>query len=435
MNIQSSDLISLFSGFDGLDNIQQTLQTDGVLPEEFAQTLLAQLQQIQAGGELPEQMADPASAGQDIARLSGMPLPETSPLAQIDLQQTLDKLSQVLSKLETDKEKQSDNELINGELTDELQNLIPQVTTPVIQQAENLAEKTGRLEDEIKSVLTKLSAPPEPQISALPKTESEPEQLLQDTKPASAIDNKMVPLDIESKKDRAEFLNQFNPETKNNDLKAQEAAKLTDSDELMQNDKTIAADKGQADSGFNEKNDKTPEKMADQLAALNRSFTQQAKIEIPTVARPVTHPQWGQEFSDKVVWMLKQNTPSAELNLNPRNLGPVTVRIDVTQDQTNISFHTHHGAVKDAIEAALPRLKEMLNTQQLNLGEVNVSQNQSEQKQDQRFTQTSADSQHPHSGNSNPDDTELAEGQPVSVAEEIEAGRAIASQGILSIFA
>jgi len=62
------------------------------------------------------------------------------------------------------------------------------------------------------------------------------------------------------------------------------------------------------------------------------------------------------------------------LRLNPGYLDPVTIKIDVTQDQASVAFTAQHAAVKEAIDAALPKLREMFSTQQLNLAEVSVSQ-------------------------------------------------------------
>nr|WP_305906916.1 flagellar hook-length control protein FliK [Methylomarinum sp. Ch1-1]MDP4519628.1 flagellar hook-length control protein FliK [Methylomarinum sp. Ch1-1] len=174
--------------------------------------------------------------------------------------------------------------------------------------------------------------------------------------------------------------------------------------------------------------------MSAELAMLNRGLGREIATEVAPMNRHFAHPQWGQELSEKLVWMHKQAVPAAELNLNPRHLGPISIRVDVNQDQTSIVFTTQHAVVKDAIEAAIPKLREMLGAQQLNLVNVDVSQQQSEQKQSNGFWQTSAD-QRGGDGHERGQESE-ASPEPVSaVADEIEAGRAVASKGILSIFA
>jgi len=73
---------------------------------------------------------------------------------------------------------------------------------------------------------------------------------------------------------------------------------------------------------------------------------------------------------------------SAELQLNPRDLGPVDVRINVTGEQTTVQFTSQHAAVREALESSVVRLREMMESSGLDLADVNVSdQSQSEQAQ------------------------------------------------------
>lgn len=98
---------------------------------------------------------------------------------------------------------------------------------------------------------------------------------------------------------------------------------------------------------------------------------------------PVNQPQWGQAVGDRVQWMISQNLQSAEIRLNPPELGHLEIRIQLQGDQANISFTSPHGQVRDALDAALPRLREMLEQSGLTLGDVNVSQQSVAQGQSQ----------------------------------------------------
>jgi len=103
-----------------------------------------------------------------------------------------------------------------------------------------------------------------------------------------------------------------------------------------------------------------------------------------TIASQLTNPAWGQDVGQRIYWMVKQNVQHAELQLNPRHLGPMDVKVSVGQDQqVNVSFITQHSGVKDALDTAIPRLREMLDNQGLNLGSVNVSDQASRQQQEQ----------------------------------------------------
>jgi flagellar hook-length control protein FliK len=99
-----------------------------------------------------------------------------------------------------------------------------------------------------------------------------------------------------------------------------------------------------------------------------------AKAPALAMDRPVGHPGWSQDLSERVLWMTGRGLQAAELRLDPAHLGPLEVRIDMNRDQASIQFVSHHAAVREAIESAIPKLREMLGAQQLNLAEVSVSQ-------------------------------------------------------------
>ena len=121
--------------------------------------------------------------------------------------------------------------------------------------------------------------------------------------------------------------------------------------------------------------------MAQEMAALQSRPTEMAmpaKDMGPAVAvtleRPLSHPQWAEDFGERIHWVSRQGLQSAELRLNPAHLGPVEVRINMNQDQASVQFVAHHAAVREAIETALPKLREMLGNQQVQLADVSVSQ-------------------------------------------------------------
>lgn len=82
---------------------------------------------------------------------------------------------------------------------------------------------------------------------------------------------------------------------------------------------------------------------------------------------------WEDALGQKVVWLASQNQQVAELHLNPPSLGPLEVRLTVSNDQATALFVSHHPAVRDAIESAMPRLREMLADSGIMLGNATVS--------------------------------------------------------------
>ena len=93
-----------------------------------------------------------------------------------------------------------------------------------------------------------------------------------------------------------------------------------------------------------------------------------------STAVPFGQAGWGQASGNQVVWAVNQGMPAAELHLSPPDLGPMSVRISMDQDQASIAFSSAHAMVREAIEAALPRLRDMLGAQGITLADVNVSQ-------------------------------------------------------------
>lgn len=99
---------------------------------------------------------------------------------------------------------------------------------------------------------------------------------------------------------------------------------------------------------------------------------------------------WSDGLGQKVVWMVGQQKQSAEIQLNPPNLGPLEVKLTVNQDQVSASFVSHHADVRNAIEAALPRLRDMLADSGITLGNVTVGAESFAQQQQQAQQQASS---------------------------------------------
>jgi len=96
----------------------------------------------------------------------------------------------------------------------------------------------------------------------------------------------------------------------------------------------------------------------------------------------VTQPAWGDEFSQKITWMATQRNQSAELHLNPPQLGPLDVVLKMNGDQATAMFSSPHAAVREAIEQAIPKLREMMAESGIMLGNAMVSDHGTKNNQD-----------------------------------------------------
>jgi hypothetical protein len=115
---------------------------------------------------------------------------------------------------------------------------------------------------------------------------------------------------------------------------------------------------------------------------------QQAGRKELVVETPVGRTAWGDELGAKVIVFLRDGQQSAEMQLNPPNLGPLEVRLSVQNDQTSLMFVSAHASVREAIQAALPRLSGMFAESGLSMGSVTVG-DQSLAQQQQQHSQNS----------------------------------------------
>jgi flagellar hook-length control protein FliK len=94
---------------------------------------------------------------------------------------------------------------------------------------------------------------------------------------------------------------------------------------------------------------------------------------------PVTQAGWGEAVSNRLMMMVNGKMQSANIQLNPAELGPIEIRVNVSQENASVHFVSSNSIVRDAIEEAFPRLKEMFMQNGLTLNDANVSQHSSSQ--------------------------------------------------------
>lgn len=117
------------------------------------------------------------------------------------------------------------------------------------------------------------------------------------------------------------------------------------------------------------------------MSASQSRAASEIKIPVGSVQPPVGASGWGDALGQKVVWMAGQHQQVAELHLNPPNLGPMEVRLTISNDQVSALFVSHQPAVREAIEAAMPRLREMFADSGMMLGNATVSSDSLPQQQ------------------------------------------------------
>ncbi len=91
------------------------------------------------------------------------------------------------------------------------------------------------------------------------------------------------------------------------------------------------------------------------------------------VYTPAGKSGWAEDVGTRMIWMSNRGETKAELVLTPPSLGRLGVSISVNGEQTNAHFVAATPAAREALEQALPRLREMLQQAGINLGQTDVS--------------------------------------------------------------
>ena len=129
------------------------------------------------------------------------------------------------------------------------------------------------------------------------------------------------------------------------------------------------------------------------LAAMTgTSISNQPASSAQTVATPLGSAAWGDDFSQKVNWMVSQKNQVAELHLNPPNLGPLDVVIKITDNQATAFFTSPHAMVRDAVESALPKLRELLADNGIMLSNASVGDQTPRDREASEFAARKAES-------------------------------------------
>ena len=92
-----------------------------------------------------------------------------------------------------------------------------------------------------------------------------------------------------------------------------------------------------------------------------------------TLSETFGRPEWAQGLGRQMLMMVNQNMHSAEMRLNPAHLGPIEVRIKMDDDQVSVAFNSQHAVVREALETAIPRLREMFESSGMNLSNTDIS--------------------------------------------------------------
>ncbi|MEE4219906.1 flagellar hook-length control protein FliK [Pseudomonas viridiflava] len=135
---------------------------------------------------------------------------------------------------------------------------------------------------------------------------------------------------------------------------------------------------------------------ADRLAALSQAAQPARVAATPTAAPLMSQPLamhqsgWTEGVVDRVMYLSSQNLKSAEIKLEPAELGRLDIRVNMAPDQqTQVTFMSAHVGVREALESQMSRLRDSFSQQGLGQVDVNVSDQSQQQAQQQAQEQAS----------------------------------------------
>lgn len=91
-----------------------------------------------------------------------------------------------------------------------------------------------------------------------------------------------------------------------------------------------------------------------------------------TVPAHMGSPDWGQAMNQQVLLAAQGQQQFATLHLNPPQLGPLEVHLQMHDGQIQAQFVSAHAVVRQAVEAALPQLRDVFAGAGLSLGQTSV---------------------------------------------------------------
>lgn len=91
-----------------------------------------------------------------------------------------------------------------------------------------------------------------------------------------------------------------------------------------------------------------------------------------TLSTPLHSANWSNDLGHQISWMARNDQQSAVISINPPELGPIQISLNLDGDQATANFVAPSQETRQALEDALPRLRDMLSSSGINLGQANV---------------------------------------------------------------
>ncbi len=150
---------------------------------------------------------------------------------------------------------------------------------------------------------------------------------------------------------------------------------------------------------------------------LTAPASNQTPVQLGTLPVEIHSPRFAEATAERVQFAIGNKLQSAQIDLHPAELGPIRIQLHVNQQDLSISFTAAHADTRQALEQALPRLRELLGQSGITLTDAQVGQQtlMQQQQQPQQSSQQSASSG--QSINPVGDDTPITLSRPLNSAQ------------------
>ena len=124
------------------------------------------------------------------------------------------------------------------------------------------------------------------------------------------------------------------------------------------------------------------DKLREQPVATSKSIAEQLAQKLPLNEQAAA-----KHLKERVSLLINAGQGQAVIQLDPEELGGLSIRIQMQNDQVNVQFLVQNAGAKELLEQAMPKLKQLLDQQGIALNQSDVQQE--EQQQNSQENQSS----------------------------------------------
>ncbi len=152
---------------------------------------------------------------------------------------------------------------------------------------------------------------------------------------------------------------------------------------IEQPPQALTAAKADGDAGQDVDTDPPPSTFSQLLQVQSpqelRATAASNRVDAPTPTPHLHSDDFDDAIGARVSWLAEQKIGHAQIRITPHDLGQVDIKLQLDGDRVHASFNSAHADVRQALESSLPRLREMLGEQGLQLAHADVGQQSQQQ--------------------------------------------------------